>query len=221
VRRVVIEIDYGPNATPYMGTAPGVGDIWSIARANTTRLLPGRTVTLPSTLAQMQRIEVAARDFSSDDIMALSRRWRSTPAAADTAVFHVMVLDGWYRDTTGRRRTDLLGGHIDGTGVIALFKPVIATTAVAGAPHVAMVVEQTTLVHELGHAVGLVDGGVAPLRAHHDTRYVHHCTSARCVMNAWNEGAAAATAFVQRFAMTRDPILFDADCLADVARAAQ
>ena len=54
-----------------------------------------------------------------------------------------------------------------------------------------------------------------------DAEHRHHCTSPRCVMNAWYEGPAAALAFVERYAMTRDPILFGAECLADADAAAR
>lgn len=221
VRRVVIEVDYGPNAAPYTGTVPGVGDAWGILRANAERLFrgSGKTIVLPTTLGQMQRIEVASREFTTDDLVALSRRWRNQRPTADTATLHVMVLDGWYRDPTLGRRTDLLGGSLGNTGIIVLFKPVVASTALAAQPYVSTVVEQTTLVHEFGHAVGLVDNGAAPGSSHHDAAHVHHCTSASCVMNAWNEGASAARAFVMRYAMTRDPVIFDGACLADAAAA--
>ncbi len=221
VRRVVIEVDYGPNAAPYVGSVPGMGDAWSILRANAQRLFrgSGKTVTVPVTLGQMQRIDVSGRDFTSEDLVALSRRTRNQLPTGDTATFHVLVLDGWFRDASGQRRTDLLGGHLEGTGVIVVFKPVVASTASREAPYAAAVVEQLTLVHELGHAVGLVDDGVAPARAHGDNAHPHHCTNAACVMNAWNEGTSAATSFVARVMRTGDPVLFDDDCLADAAAA--
>lgn len=221
VRRVVVEVDYGPNAAPYVGTVAEVGNLWSIFDANARRLFQGsgKTFTIPTTLGQMQRIDVAAREFTADDLLALSRRNRNVLPTADTASVHVMVLDGWFRDASGRRRTDMLGGHLDGTSVIVLFKPVIAGTAVPGQPQVAMVVEQTTLVHEFGHAVGMVDNGVAAVAGNADREHARHCTNARCVMNAYNEGAGAAQAFVRRYAMTRDPVLFGAECLANAAAA--
>lgn len=221
VRRVVVEVDYGPNATPYTGSVPAIGDVWSVFRTNAARLFQGsgKVLVLPAGLAQMEPIAVSGREFTVADLLALSRRNLTTPPAADTAVFHVLVLDGWFRDASGRRG-NLLGGHLDNTGVIALFRPVVASTAASGVAYIPKVVEQTTLVHEFGHAVGMVDNGVAAVAGTVDPEHRHHCMSARCVMNAWYEGAPAAMAFVERYAMTRDPILFGAECLADAARAA-
>jgi len=218
----VVEVDYGPNATPYTGAVPAIGDVWTVFRANATRLFQGtdKEFVIPTTVAQMERVEVTSREFTVADLLALSRRNLDAQPTPDTVVFHVLVLDGWFRDATGRR-TDLLGGHLEDTGVIVLFRPVIDRTRSSGRPYIPMVVEQTTLVHEFGHAVGMVGNGVAALSGSLDPDHRHHCTSAHCVMNAWYEGAAAAMSFVERYAMTRDPVLFGAECLADAAAAAR
>ena len=129
VRRVVIEVDYGPNATPYTGAVPVIGDVWTVFRANATRLFQGtgKELVIPTTVAQMERVAVTAREFTVPDLVALSRQNLDAQPTPDTVVFHVLVLDGWFRDATGRR-TDLLGGHLDNTGVIVLFRPVIDST---------------------------------------------------------------------------------------------
>ncbi len=221
VRRVVIEVDYGPGAAPFVGAVPGVSDLWGIFTANAQRLFQGsgKALTIPTTLGQMQRIEADAEEFTLADLVALARRNRGALPTSDTATFYVMMLNGYFRDASGQRRTDLLGGHLDGTGVIVVFKPVVLGTATSGGAYAPAIVEQMTLVHELGHAVGLVDDGVAPVRDHADRARVHHCTSTSCVMNAWNEGGASAAAFATRFSQTGDAILFDADCLSDAAAA--
>jgi hypothetical protein len=221
VGRVVIEVDYGPGAAPYVGAVPGVGNTWNILAANARRLFQGsgKSLVIPSTLGEMQRIEVTGRDFTLEDLVAITRRTRNNVSTAATATFHVIFLDGYYVDAAGVRRTDLLGGHLDGMGVIVVFKPVVASTAANAAAWVPAVVEQATLVHELGHAVGLVDGGIAPVRGHHDVAHPHHCTSNMCVMNAWNEGASAASAFVARVTATGNSVLFDDACLEDAAAA--
>lgn len=221
VRQVVIEVDYGPGAAPFVGSVPGVRDLWGIFRSNAQRLFEGsgKTLAIPTTLGQMQRIDTDAEEFTLADLVALARRNRTTLSTGDTAAFYVMMLNGYFRDASGQRRTDLLGGHLDGTGIIVVFKPVVLGTAASGGAYAPAIVEQMTLVHEFGHAVGLVDDGVAPVRDHADHARVHHCTSTSCVMNAWNEGGAAATAFATRISQTGDAILFDADCLADAAAA--
>jgi hypothetical protein len=77
-------------------------------------------------------------------------------------------------------------------------------------------VEQSTMIHELAHAIGLVDNGVPLAAAHRDPDHGAHCDDDRCVMYYLNEGASDAAAFVQQRVLTGNTILFDDSCLADV-----
>ena len=217
ITRVVIEVDYGPGAAPYVGTIPSLGNVWGIFSANARRLFQGsgKQLTIPTTLGEMQRIETSTTDFTLDDLVSLSRRNRNALPTASTATFHVMILNGYFRDASGQRRTDLLGGNLDGTGIIVIFKPVVQSTEATGGQYAPAIVEQTTLVHEFGHAVGLVGDGLSPVHDHEDHAHAHHCTSSSCVMNAWNEGGSAAVAFASRLATTGNAVMFDSDCLAD------
>ncbi len=217
ITRVVIEVDYGPGAAPYVGSIPSMGDVWGIFSANARRLFQGsgKQLTIPTTLGEMQRIETSTTDFTLDDLVSLSRHNRNSLPTATTATFHVMILNGYFRDASGQRRTDLLGGNLDGTGVIVIFKPVVQSTEATGGQYAPAIVEQTTLVHEFGHAVGLVGDGLPAVHDHEDHAHAHHCTSSTCVMNAWNEGGPAAVSFAARVASTGDAVMFDSDCLAD------
>jgi hypothetical protein len=76
-------------------------------------------------------------------------------------------------------------------------------------------VEQATIIHELGHAFGIVDNGVPMVTPHRDTDHGAHCDNDKCVMYYLNEGASDATAFVRDKVLTGNQILFDAHCLAD------
>jgi hypothetical protein len=96
-----------------------------------------------------------------------------------------------------------------------MFKPVIESTDVPLLPAISRFVEQTTLVHELGHAVGLVNRGVPLASQHHDAEHGAHCTDDRCVMYYANEGASDLSQFVSEYVTSGDTIVFGADCLAD------
>lgn len=223
VRRLVVEVDYGTGATPYVRPVQGITSPWSILQNNVARLFAGsgKSITVPTTLGQMQSIPASAQDYTAEELLALSRRYRNTASTADTTSFHVMILNAWFRDETGRRRTDLLAGHLDGTEVIVIFRPVVATTASTSRPDAPAIVEQMALVHEFGHAVGMVANGIEAASGAQDPVYHHHCSSTRCVMNAYNEGGAAALAFASRYATTGDAVLFGPECLADAATALQ
>lgn len=218
ITRIVIEVDYDSGAAPFVSAIPGVTNrSWSIFAANVQRLFQGagKRITIPTTLAEMQPIVVVGNDFTSADLVALSQRNRNVLPTADTVTYHVMVLNGYFRDASGRR-SDILGGHLDGTGVIVIFRPVVQSTVTSGGQYAPVIVEQTTLVHEFGHAIGLVGNGVSPLRDHEDHVHGHHCVASACVMNRWVEGGSSAQSFVTQFASTGNVVMFDENCLADI-----
>jgi hypothetical protein len=72
------------------------------------------------------------------------------------------------------------------------------------------------MVHELGHAVGLVNVGVPLTSPHQDLPNGAHCTSQSCVMYFANEGVADMTAYAQQYVLTGNTILLGPECLADV-----
>ena len=110
----------------------------------------------------------------------------------------------------------MLGVSIGDTGVIAMFKDVIRSTSLIAFPNVVRFVEQSTLIHELAHSIGLVDNGVPLTTAHKDAEQGAHCNDDRCVMFFLNEGAADAAEFARQAVVSGDTILFDDQCLADV-----
>lgn len=114
----------------------------------------------------------------------------------------------------------MLGVSLGATGVLAMFKPVIAGTG-SGTPglNVERYVEQATIVHEFGHAAGLVDNGLALTSAHNDTTHDGHCTNQDCVMYWAIEGTGGAIAYVQKSLLSSNTILWGQECLDDAAKA--
>ncbi|HEY5927118.1 MAG TPA: hypothetical protein VIV11_35765, partial [Kofleriaceae bacterium] len=96
------------------------------------------------------------------------------------------------------------------------FKDVIRSTNIVVAPNVVRYVEQSTLIHELAHSIGLTDNGVPMVAPHKDASHGAHCNNQDCVMFWQNDGSADASRFVQQRLLTGSSILFDAPCLADV-----
>jgi hypothetical protein len=97
-----------------------------------------------------------------------------------------------------------------------MFKDVIESTNVLLQPNVVRYVEQSTLIHELAHSIGLVDNGVHMASAHKDASHGAHCDNPDCVMFWQNDGSQDAADFAQQKLLTGSSILFDAKCLADV-----
>ena len=75
--------------------------------------------------------------------------------------------------------------------------------------------EQSTLVHEFGHAVGLVDRGLRPTTPHRDLRNGAHCRNPACIMYWENILVKDGVDFVDTYLRPRRGILFGPECLAD------
>jgi hypothetical protein len=221
VAEVVIEVDYQTGAEPYTGAVFPSGDTWDLFRANLTALFAAapRTLTFPTTLARMQALpDVSGSSFTVQAILDLAARHRDERDTATRRTFYVLFLDG-YVVLDGAERRTVLGVSIGDTGVVALFKPVIASTGGLGTM-VPRQVEQATLIHEIAHAAGLVNNGVPPTSAHHDTAHGAHCTNRDCVMYWLNEGSNDIVEFVTRRVLSGTTVLFGEECLADARAAA-
>lgn len=217
---VDIEIDFAPGATPYVGGDGLFGNPWRLTRKNLEALFSQspKTIVMDETLADMEALASApgGPDYTVDEVLALADSHRGGVDAAGTRSFYVVFVDGYFADDEGRQDT-VLGVSIGATGVIAMFKPVIAGTGL-----LARRVEQTTLLHELGHAFGLVDNGLEPVDAGHvDREHGAHCTSDQCIMYWQNKVGSSLASFIAQRVTSEDSLLFDEDCLDDAYAAAE
>lgn len=211
IKNVVVEVDYGPDAEPY--------ENGTLFTANAQRLFrdSGKALTLPTSRSQMEALsEPTKSSLDVDELLAIASRHRTSKNTPDTATFYVLFVNAKFVDDTKTVRDDILGVSIGDTGVIAMFKPVIESTKSVLAPNLERFVEQTTLTHEFGHAVGLVNNGAPNIASHHDSEHGAHCSNNECVMYWQNEGASAAIEFARKYLTTGNAIVFDADCLADI-----
>jgi len=222
IHNLTFEIDYVPGAEPYTGAVLGFGELWDVAQTNVERLFQGsnKVFDLPRTLDKMEKLtDVVGADFTVDQILAIASKHRNQPSSGDTATFYFVWLDGYYRDAMGVNK-NVLGVSLVTTGVLAMFKPVIAGTG-SGTPglNVERYVEQATIVHELGHAAGLVNNGLAQAAAHDDAAHEGHCTNQDCVMYWAIEGTSGAISYVQKSLLASNTILYGKECLDDAAKA--
>jgi len=121
-------------------------------------------------------------------------------------------LDGYYTKD-GTILDQVLGLNIGNSSVIAIFKPVVDASSSSRAEQT--LVEQSTIAHEIGHAVGLVNNGVRATSAHHDVDNGSHCTNTDCVMY-WMNGAGDVSKFITPFLTGNDVDLFGSQCKADI-----
>jgi predicted Zn-dependent protease len=216
IDQLVVEVDYAVGAEPYVMGRPINVDPWSIFQANVAGLFSGtgKVLSIPSRLEQMEAISTLHDgEYTTESILAIAQAHRGQKNSATVATFYVLFLPGYYNDGT-QLRTNVLGVSLANTGVIAMFKPVIESSAATN-DTVRVFVEQSTLVHEFGHAVGLVNNGIAATSPHHDSTHGAHCTNRDCVMHYLNEGTRDLMTFIQRANMTQSLVLYGQECLDD------
>lgn len=217
ITSVVVEIDYETGQAPYTGPIIGFGDTFDTTTNNIDRLFAHqKELTIPRIEGDMQDVgAIEDEELTVSDLLALATAHRDRHDSATTKTYYVIFVSGHFADANGPN-PNILGVSIGDTGVLAMFKDVIRSTNVIGLPNVVRYVEQSTLVHELGHAIGLVDNGVHVTSTHKDAAHGAHCTNDKCVMYWLNEGASDAAQFAQMYVVGGTSILFGAECLADV-----
>lgn len=218
ITSVVVEIDYETGNAPYTGTILGFGDTFDISVANIDRVFSHqKQLAIPRVLAEMEDIGVVAdEELTATDVLSLAASYRNKLDTATEMTYYIVFVSGHFVDANGPN-PNILGVSIGGNShVIVMFKDVIKSTDSVLNPNTVRYVEQSTIVHELGHALGLVDNGVYPVAAHRDLQHGPHCNNDKCVMYWLNEGATEATQFALQHVLTNSSILFDAACLADV-----
>jgi hypothetical protein len=217
IANVVIEIDYEHGEAPYTGPVVGFGDTFDLSVNNLNRLFAGKkALAVPRTLAEMQDVgAITDEELTTADILALADAHRDQHDTADTKTYYVIFVSGHYADDNGPN-SQVLGVEVGTTGVVAMFKDVIASSTGSVVPNIGRYVEQSTLTHELAHGIGLVDNGVPMVADHRDAPHGAHCTDSHCIMYWASDGLDGALQFATQTIIGGDTILFDAACLADV-----
>ena len=217
ITNVVVEVDYETGAEPYTGEIATGGDTWALFGSNAAVLFDDAvTFDSDTTLEEMEEVGSTGRDSHTlREILDLVELHRDEQSTDTSAAFYILFLDG-YLSESGAERRDVLGVSITGTSIIAMFKPVIRGAEVGRRSALARFVEQAVLVHEFGHAVGLVNLAIPVTSDHHDAAHGAHCSNESCVMYYLNEGVENLLDFVEQWVTTNDTVLFGDECLDDV-----
>lgn len=208
IKKVVVEIDYAPDAAPNEAMVKNFGNPWDLFRNSALAVFDGKkTLTFPEKLKDMQKVDdVAAKNYSAKELLDVAASHRDQQSSDDTAAFYVVFVNGYYVDDAGAEQKDVLGVSIGATGVIGMFKPAIPDP----------IIEQVALIHYFGHAVGFVDNGVpvAESNPHLDVDHPRHCKNDKCAMHFAVETTAGATKYAG-IIRSAGSVLYDQGCLSD------
>lgn len=215
-----IDVFYEEGAEPLVGNTTGGKPFWEITQDNLDAIFEDRTpsvqVKVPTTLGEMHALEAQNQSsWTLAEIEALATQHAIKAENKTQARIFVVWLRG-YLEKNGEAQTSILGVSLSGTSIVAIFKDVIESGSSSETSIVARYLEQSTLVHELGHALGLVNGGVPMQSEHEDPNQGHHCSNDSCVLYWQNAGAADLIDFIRRMIVTGgNTILYDDACLQD------
>ncbi|BDA77706.1 hypothetical protein LPTSP3_g06360 [Leptospira kobayashii] len=216
VRQLNLEVAYEPGAEPEIGNFTlGGSSYWSVTEDNLKAIFADRGYSvgfsIPSSLSNMKSIPSQNRSlWSISDILALSAKYQSQKSDYATARFFLVLVHGYYNDN-GTASQSTIGLNISGTPVTVVFKDVVDTFSTTTRP----IAEQVTVIHEIGHALGFVNGGVPLSTMHQDTANGKHCSNTKCAMYYQVESQNSIVNFVQSYINKTDKIMFQSECLDD------
>lgn len=219
--QLYIEVAYEEGAQPY--TVVGGNNIWSFTERNIGSLFENRTrpisVFTERNLSEMTMIpNQNKQSYTNADILSLAAQYKQLQSDENRVVVLVLFLDGYY-NFSGTPELNVVGVSA-GSFVVAVFKPVIESIPTGFLSNNRHNVEQATVVHEIGHAVGLVNNGVDMEVNHQDVQNGKHCTNQQCVMYWLNEGAGDMSSFMQGglFGTGEPRVVFGTECLNDTRK---
>lgn len=213
------QVFYENGAEPYTGNTSGGRPIWGFFEKNLSSAIKasdrGVALVVPKTIGEMTSMGSKGKStWSANEIVDLSKAYGEDSSSAKGAL-KVFFLKGTFADESGSK-PGVLGVHITNTMTVAIFKDNIDSIRSSQGLAVARFSEQSVLIHELGHALGLVDNGVTPQSAHHDSANGAHCSNKSCVMYFQNEGSNDLVEFIRSYVISGDEDLFGSQCLQDL-----
>jgi hypothetical protein len=143
--------------------------------------------------------------WALSDLARVEQQYRTSYSAGNTAVLYFLYVNGGYAGDTTSGAT--LGLSYTGSS-IGVFKDNVIYTK--GNPRNRSAVEDSVIVHEAGHNLGLVNIGIPMVTPHEDAQHPGHCSNQACV-NYW-----AVDTNVAPNLLSTIPNDWDAACLSDM-----
>ncbi len=221
---LTVEVAYENGAKPYIGSFsinPNKTDPnnWDIVEDNLKELFKNKSVanhlTIPKTESEMKSVPAQSKSsWTVDEILAFAEAHTQYKKASSGFIFFVF-LKGYFEG-----KNNILGISLGSTSVVAIFKDVVESSSQVPSPHqiglLKKNVELATVVHEMGHALGLVNNGIPMSSSHQDSGHGAHCTNTECVMYWTIESdVSEMVKFANKRIDSGARILFKSECLSD------
>ncbi|MBI4639945.1 MAG: hypothetical protein HY731_04585 [Candidatus Tectomicrobia bacterium] len=207
--RLVVEIHAVPGSEPH---DMALIELENAVAENTAKGMPEVVV----------KADLPARGqdykYRWSEVEALERKHRQGFASGLTIWLSILYLDGGSEADNG---DELLFGAAYGATSLVMFKGNIRKITVADGTLISTqpeirFVERAVLVHELGHALGLVNNGIAMVTPHEDANHLKHSVNRDSVMY-W---AVESSELLNIFTRGSDiPYQFDSNDKADMSAA--
>ncbi len=220
-KRFVVKVSYMPDARPFVGDVFQGRPAWDILEENILALLQFsrsiEEVVVPKTIEQMTMLsDNGRREWSTQNILDA----RPSSGFANTEEVHldVLFLNGRFVNEKGELMPRSSGVSVRGRNTIAIFKDVIrgSRSGFQRAPGLARFIEQSSLVHECGHAFGLTNIGIPAQSDHEDRDNPGHTRNPRAVMYFQNEGRQGLRRLSQQVMRSNSLIMWGPETLEDV-----
>lgn len=213
---VKMNVFYFQESIPYTGkSAKEDINYWDITKENLKSIFQYKSfetnINVPSELNEMtsmgntserkwtyERMENLALDFALED----------TPT---TANFNVFFVPGYFVKE-GEEQETVIGLNLSKTNIIFVFHDIVT---IPDSLRLKIFMEQSTIVHEMGHVLGFVNNGVPLTSEHQDKENGNHTTNPDCVMYHSNEGPGKLKSFVDKYMKTKDLTMWGPEVLED------
>lgn len=220
MKNLHVRVYYEPGAEPYAGNNSRSQPVWGLLEQNIREVFTTRnqviTLNVPKELAQMNLLPAQNKtDWSANEIDSFAKTLGVPTSTNDTSFFTIVFLKGAFNSGEAISNT-VLGVSLAGTTTIAIFKDAIQLLGPSSESLTVKFGEQATLVHEMGHALGVVANGVNAVEDHHDEAHGSHCSNSNCVMYWMNEGNKDLLQFIQGIVQEGNVTLYGSQCLDDI-----
>lgn len=219
-KKISVDVIYEAGAQPYIGNNFRNKPYWSVFETNVKAIYEARgmdvEVVVPLEISDMKLIDVQNKDsWTVSEIEALAKANKNIQSTNSHATIQAVFVQGYFKSSDGVNQ-NVVGINITGTTIIAIFKDVIKNMNKNDDGAAAKFMEQSTLVHEFGHAIGLVNNGVKQVSSHHDSEHGAHCSNSDCVMYWQNEGASEMYDYIVNYLVSGREVMYDAHCMEDI-----